>query len=189
MAALFALMLSGCSMSYYQEKMNILDAANKAENAPIIAAMATRYYKLEKQRGMAAMVIALSELGFTIDTQDFTTGFIAGRARTPRPLSHAEFQAMAAIEGPRASELTGLPIEMLGGKHDVIINVFFFERAQDLQVNVRFQLRSVRQIEGLILSSEAPPTAVKFAYPKVWNEFEKTAFVQGKVIYGDAPPK
>ena len=176
--------LSGCSMAYFQEKMDLLNSAYKAENEKIIATLGTKYYKIEPEKAHSAMLLALGNLEGIVDNQDARTGFISFKARTPRPLSTEEFQAMAKIEEARARQITGLPVTMTAGKSEIRGNVILISRKDDVQINIRFSLVYLQSMEGLVVGDQPPPEAVRLGLKKVWDEFEKVAFVQGKVVYG-----
>ncbi len=180
-----ALSLTGCvSLEQIQGKLNNLDAAWRIDNEKLITALGTRYYKISKEKAQTAMLIALANLEMSIENQDIQSGFILARARMPRPLSASEFDRAWAIDKPRAQEITGYDLVMTGNS-DVIINTFILERDGDVQINIRFRTKYTGNTHGMAISDQAPPEAVKIGYPKIWNEFEKVAFVQGKVLYGN----
>lgn len=186
---LLAFSLSGCvSMEQIQSQLNKLDVAYRAENEKLIASMGTRYYKLDKEQAQSAMLLALTNLEMSIESQDAKTGFINARGTMPRPLSKDEFDRAWAIEKPRAKEISGLDLSM-SGQSDVIINTFIIQRENDLQINIRFRTKYTGNTYGLVISDQAPPEAVRIGYPKIWNEFEKVAFVQGRVVYGNSQEK
>ncbi len=186
---LLAFSLSGCvSMEQIQSQLNKLDVAYRAENEKLIASMGTRYYKLDKEQAQSAMLLALTNLEMSIESQDAKTGFINARGTMPRPLSKDEFDRAWAIEKPRAKEISGLDLSMTG-QSDVIINTFIIQRENDLQINIRFRTKYTGNTYGLVISDQAPPEAVRIGYPKIWNEFEKVAFVQGRVVYGEGVEK
>lgn len=173
----------GCaSMEQLQEKLNLLDSHWRAENEKLIQASGTRYYKLSKEEAHSAMLLAFTNLEMSIENQDLKTGYINAVGRMPRPLTHNEFNRAWELDKPRAFEITGLNIRMTGNT-DVILTALIIERADDVQVNLRFRTKYTGSTHGLVISDQAPPESVKVGYPKLWNEFEKVAFVQGRVIY------
>lgn len=184
-----ALTLSGCvNMEHIQGQLNKLDVVYRQENEKLIASLGTRYYKLDKEQAQSAMLLALANLEMSIESQDSKTGFINARGTMPRPLSKDEFDRAWAIEKPRAKEISGLDLS-LTGQSDVIINSFIIQRENDLQINLRFRTKYTGNTYGLVISDQAPPEAVKIGYPKIWNEFERVAFVQGRVVHGGDPEK
>lgn len=186
---LFTFSLSGCvSLDQVQSQLNKLDVAYRLENEKLITSLGTRYYKLDKEQAQSAMLLALANLEMSIESQDSRTGFINARGTMPRPLNKDEFDRAWAIEKPRAKEISGLDLSM-SGQSDVIINTFIIQRDNDLQINIRFRTKYTGNTYGLIISDQAPPEAVKIGYPKIWNEFEKVAFIQGRVVYGSDPEK
>ena len=186
---IFTFSISGCvSLDQVQSQLNKLDVVYRLENEKLIASLGTRYYKLDKEQAQSAMLLALANLEMSIESQDSKTGFINARGTMPRPLSKDEFDRAWAIEKPRAKEISGLDLSM-SGQSDVIINTFIIQRDHDLQINIRFRTKYTGNTYGLVISDQAPPEAVKIGYPKIWNEFEKVAFVQGRVVYGGDPEK
>jgi hypothetical protein len=180
-AVLFAIFLTGCGVQYYQTKMNSLDAHWRAENEPLIKSLGTRYYKVSKQEAHAALLLTLTNLEMTIENQDLEAGYILARGRMPRPLTHAEMDRAWAIDGPRARQITGLPIS-LSGRSDVIINALLLPRKEDVQINISFRTEYKGNTQGVVISDQAPPEAVKIGYPKIWDEFERVLFVQDRVL-------
>jgi hypothetical protein len=181
---LLALSLAGCvSMEAIQSKMNLLDSTWRAENEKLIQLLGTRYYKLDHDQAHSAMLIALTNLEMSIENQDLSGGYVNAVGRMPRPLSITEFDEVWKVEKIRAQEITGLNIS-LSGKSDVIITALLIKRKDDVQINIRFRTKYTGETSGIVISDQAPPGSVKIGYPKIWNEFEKVAFVQGKVIYG-----
>lgn len=184
-----AFVLSGCvSMEHIQAQLNKLDVVYRAENEKLISSMGTRYYKIDKEKAHSAMLLAFSNLELSIENQDIKSGYINARGTMPRPLGKEEFDRAWAIEKPRAKEITGFDLTM-SGNSDVIINSFIIERGDDIQINIRFRTKYTGNTHGLVISDQAPPEAVKIGYPKIWNEFEKVAFVQGKIIYDNDSKK
>lgn len=186
---LLAFSLSGCvNLEQIQGQLNKLDVVYRTENEKLIASMGTRYYKLDKEQAQSAMLLALANLEMSIESQDSKTGFINARGTMPRPLSKEELDRAWAIEKPRAKEISGLDLSM-SGQSDVIINTFIIQREDDLQITIRFRTKFTGNTYGLAISDQAPPEAVKIGYPKIWNEFERVAFVQGRVVYGNGQGK
>jgi len=181
--------LSGCmSLEHIQAQLNKLDVVYRSENEKLISAMGTKYYKLDKEKAHSAMLLTFANLEMSIENQDVKSGYINARGTMPRPLGKEEFDRAWAIEKPRAKEITGLDLSM-SGNSDVIINSFIVERGDDIQINIRFRTKYTGNTYGIVISDQAPPEAVKIAYPKIWNEFEKVAFIQRKVVYGDNSKK
>jgi hypothetical protein len=181
-----SLLLTSCvSLEHYQKKMDELDSYYREENTKLVKSLGTKYYKISKDKAQIAMLLALSNLELSIKQQDSNAGFILARGNAPRPLSESEWNIVKETAIPKAKEITGLDLTMDGTYTDVIFNVFILERKNDVQINIRFTTDYTGDTYGIALSEQAPPEAVKLALPKIWNEFEKTAFVQGTVLYGD----
>jgi hypothetical protein len=176
------------SLEHIQAQLNKLDVVYRSENEKLISAMGTKYYKLDKEKAHSAMLLTFANLEMSIENQDVKSGYINARGTMPRPLGKEEFDRAWAIEKPRAKEITGLDLSM-SGNSDVIINSFIVERGDGIQINIRFRTKYTGNTYGIVISDQAPPEAVKIAYPKIWNEFEKVAFIQGKVVYGDNSKK
>jgi len=177
------LFLTGCA-AQLQDGISKLDAHWRAENKSLMAQLGTRYYKLDKQKAQTAMLMALSNLELTIEQQDANSGFILAKGNAPRPLDAAEWKRVVDIETPTMHSIAGPFVTLTGDNYDVIVNSIMFERPSDIQVNLRFRVKFTGNTHGLIVGDQAPPEAIRIGIPKVWDEFEKIAFVQGKVIYG-----
>lgn len=184
-ALLFSLGLSGCApMQGAQTQMDKLGATYADENAKLTTAVGTRYYKISKEKAQSAMLLALTNLDVSVENQDLKSGFINGKSTLPKPLSQAEFDRAWAIEGPRAKEITGYDI-FWPGTIDLISNILINERSGDVQVNIRFRMKHTIVKEDWVILTQIPPEVARVAYRKLWDEFEKVAFVQEKVISGN----
>jgi len=183
--AVFGMM--GCAQAIYQDaqdKMDRLGAVYTEEGVKQTQAMGTRYYKTTKEKAQSAMLLALTNADISIENQDVKSGFINGRSTLPKPLTKSEFDQAWKLEEARAKQITGYDI-MWPGTIDLITNVLINERANDVQINVRFRMKHTVVKENWIILTQIPPEVTKIAYKKIWDEFEKTGFVQEKIISGN----
>jgi len=178
---------AGCAgqISQLQRGANILDDTWKVANDNLNKTLGTREYKISKKEAFNAMVITLTELGFIIENQDYETGFILAKGHAPAPLTNSEGEAVKEIEEPKLRALLAPEIGEFSANcffiglnyYDNIVNVHMLERPKDLQIS----LRSLYQYKGdttWIHSQHGPPTALEHSIKKIWNTFEKTAFIQ-----------
>jgi len=173
--------LSGC-MAQMQENMNALQSYWEKENSKLVSELGTRYYKLGVFDAQRAMLIALSNLEMSIEQQDSNSGFIVAKANAPHPLSTDEWLRVKDIEEPNAQKIAGPMFILDGTKSEVIINTIILKREHDIQITIRFRTKYIGNTAGLIIGRQPPPEAVKIGLRKIWNEFEKTVFIQGKVL-------
>lgn len=180
---------AGCvgQISQIQRGMNILDDTWKVANDNLNKTLGTREYKISKKEAFNAMVITLTELGFIIENQDYETGFVLAKGHAPAPLTNSEGEAVKEIEDPKMQALLAPEIGelsanrfKLGLNHFYnIINVHMLERSKDLQISLRSQYQFKGDMPVIAVSQQGPPTALEHSLKKIWNTFEKTAFIQG----------
>jgi hypothetical protein len=176
---IFALVLSGCVS---QVDADNLDKHWSAQNSKLMSVIGTKYFEIEPIKAHRAMLLTLSNLGMTVENQDSASGFILARSTAPRPLSDKEWDEVVKVSLPEVQNYMGPFVTMGGNNTDVIVNSFIIPRSNDVQVNLRFRTKYTGQTGGLIISDQAPPMAVKLGAAKIWDEFQKNAFVQAKVI-------
>ncbi len=179
---------AGCEgqMSQAQRGMNILDDTWKVANDNLNKTLGTREYKISKKEAFNAMVITLTELGFIIENQDYETGFILAKGHAPAPLTNSEGEAVKEIEEPKMRALLAPEIGEFSANRFIIglnhfyniINVHMLERSKDLQISLRSQYQFKGDIPVTASSQQGPPTALEHGIKKIWNTFEKTAFIQ-----------
>ena len=182
---LFVLCAGCASVQQRQRGMGILDDTWKVTNDNLQKTLGTREYKISKKEAFNAMVITLTELGFIIENQDYETGFILARGHAPAPLTNSEGQVVKEIEEPKMRALLAPEIGELAASQfiiglnyfDNIANVHMLERPKDLQISLRFQFE-YKGNDAWIHSQQGPPTALEHSLKKIWNTFEKTAFIQ-----------
>lgn len=177
---LFTLLnLSGCAS---QESADALGAYWSAQNKKLVQTLGTRYYEIDRLKAHRAMIIALSTLDLIVENQDSAAGYIMARGGAPRPLTAAEWAQVRKVEESKTQEFMGPFAALTGRSTDVIVNAFIIERSKDVQINLRFRTKYTGSTTGIIFSEEAPPLAVKIGLQKVWDEFERIAFVQREII-------
>jgi len=174
-------LLAGCA-AQLQKGMDTLESAWEKENTALISKLGTKYYKLDPVKAQKAMLIAFTNLGMIIEQQDSNTGFIVAKANAPRPLSTEEWARIRETEEPKARKISGLYLTLNAQNSDVIINSFIIPRESDIQINLRFRTKYTGNTHGLIIGHQPPPEAVKLGTAKIWNEFEKVAFIQNKTL-------
>ena len=181
---LVSLGLAGCvTMQGAQKEMDKLGSVYSDENSKLTTSIGTRYYKISKEKAQSAMLLALSNLEILVENQDQKSGFINGKSTIPKPLSQTEFDGAWEIEASRAKKITGFDL-FWPGTIDFISNILINERSDDVQINIRFRMKHSAVQEGWVVLTQIPPEVTRIAYRKLWNEFEKVAFVQEKVISG-----
>jgi hypothetical protein len=168
--------ISGCAGN-----MKNLNAAWEHDNKQMLNKIGTKEYKnVSKEKAVNAMAIAFQKLDIVITSSDFRTGLLAGIATAPKPLSYEEFEVVKAIEDSRARTHVPMLIWDLTG-FDSIFNVFILETDDGVQASVRAKL-NFRGNKEIVPVSEFPPKAMEIAINKIWDEFEKTLFIQGKTL-------
>lgn len=186
-----AISVVGCiDMEGTQRAMNRVDSAWGVDNRNLLRAAGTRTYKLPKADAFRAMAITLSELGFIVKNQDFTTGILLASAPIPTPLSIDEWEQIKKVEEPRmqriaaqdAGEFTASLFRLSDNDFDTIVNVFLLERAADLQITMNFQMQYTGRKSVLTYGHQPPPEAVKYGIRKAWDHFERVALVQAKTF-------
>ncbi|TSA53244.1 MAG: hypothetical protein D4R45_05855 [Planctomycetaceae bacterium] len=168
------LLISGCSIRN-------LDAAWAKDNKIISNKLGVRYYKLPKDKAMSAMAVAFQRLDLIVENMDFKTGFLLATANAPKPLSDEEMQAVIDVEDSRArSHVLFFTWNFRDFKSK--FNVTFLETDEGVQISLRGNLEFVGNRNQFIPVTEFPPKAVEIANIKIWDEFEKIAFIQGETL-------
>ncbi|MCW9035639.1 MAG: hypothetical protein OQK35_03975 [Alphaproteobacteria bacterium] len=177
----FLVVLGGC-VTQPQNNIDILNTNWGNENRKIISELGTRYYKLSKKKAHSAMLIALSNLGLIIEQQDSDSGFIIAKGNSPSPLSDDEWKRVAELETPYMKSVLGPTAHFKSGTSDAIFNSITMGRKDDVQMNLRYRTKFTGTTYGLVVGTQGPPEYLRISIRKIWNEFEKTAFIQGKVL-------
>ena len=178
-------LLSGCAT---QQSADDLDRYWSNENDKLVRLLGTRYFKIGPVRAHRAMLLALANLGMTIESQDSTTGFILAKAAAPRPLSDVEWARVAAAATPEAQRFMGPLVTIDANNTDVLVNAIIIPRAKDVQINIRFRTKYTGPTAGLIIGEQAPPLATKIGFPKVWDEFKRTVSAAPQIITKKSRP-
>lgn len=181
---------AGCvgQISQVERGMNILNDTWGVANENLYKTLGTREYKISKKEAFNAMVITLTELGLIIENQDYETGFILAKGHSPAPLTNSEGQAVVDIEEPKMRALLAPEIGELSANSFTlgpglnhfytIINVHMLERSKDLQISLRFQFQFKGDIPVQATGQQGAPSGLEISLKKIWNTFEKTAFIQ-----------
>lgn len=169
--------LSGCA-----SQIKHLNAAWEHDNKQLADKIGVREYKgVSKEKAINAMAIAFQRLDIIVTNSDFRTGLMAGTATAPKPLSYEEFEVVKAAENSRAQSHVPFMIWDLTGFNSVI-NVFVLETDDGVQISQRAKLNFNGNRADIIPVSEFPPKGMEIAINKIWDEFEKVLFVQGKTL-------
>ena len=173
------LVLGGCVS---QQAVDGLTAHWNAENKKLIKVLGTKYYQIEPLKAHRAMIIALSTLDLIVENQDVNSGFILAKGTAPSPLTAREWKLVQTQEEPEMHRRLGPFVTLTSKQYEVIVNAFIIRRSKDVQVNLRFRTKYIGNSAGLIISDAVPPLAVKIGAQKIWEEFERVAFVQRQII-------
>ena len=174
--------LVGC-MGQYQEGFDRLNSAWQIENNDLYSQAGVRYYDISANKAHRAMISAVTSLGLIVEQQDASAGFILAKGNAPSPLSIEEWKEVEFSETPKAAEISGIPeMQLKPTYQEVILNIITLPRKNDVQVSIRARLKYTGNTYGLIIGEQPPPLATKLALSKMFDTFEKTAFVQRILI-------
>ena len=175
-------LLTGC-MGQYQEGFDRLNSAWQIENNDLYNQAGVRYYNISANKAHRAMITAATSLGLIVEQQDASSGFILAKGNAPSPLSIEEWKEVEFSETPKAATISGIPgMQLKPTNQEVILNIITLPRKNDVQVSIRARLKYTGETYGLMIGDQPPPLATKFALSKMFDTFEKTAFVQRVVI-------
>lgn len=171
------LLISGCSSG-----ITNLDNEWGNDNREIQNKLGVKIYNnISKEKAMSAMLVAFQRLDLIVENTDFETGFISAMANAPKPLTLDEFKQVKNIEDGRArSHVLFFSWNLRDFKSK--FNVVFLPTQDDIQISLRGNLHFVGDRVSLIPVTEFPPEGTRIAFVKIWNEFEKVAFIQEKTI-------
>jgi hypothetical protein len=171
--------LSGCAS---RGTIKSLDYEWGLENQSIQNTIGVRTYEnISKDKAMNAMLVAFQRLDLIVENSDANTGFILATANAPKPLTHEEFERVIEIEDGRArSHVSRFVWNFRDFKSK--FNTVFLETGEGVQISLRANLHFVGDRASFIPITEFPPEGVKISFPKIWNEFEKVAFIQEKTL-------
>lgn len=183
------LLISGCvNIEDINRGVRKVDEVYKIANDNLLKTFGTRTYEISKKEAFRAMVIALTELGMLVVNQDLETGLIFAKGASPAPLTKSEWEEVKEVEEPRmraiiASEVGDSTASGFGfiqpSDGESHVNIIMLERPADLQISFRFRPVYVGpKVVGLVHGDQPNPTGLKIIVQKVWNTFEKIAFIQ-----------
>ena len=171
------LLVSGCSSG-----LQNLDNEWGKDNREIQNKLGVKIYNnISKEKAMSAMLVAFQRLDLIVENTDFQTGFISAMANAPKPLTRDEFKQVKNIEDGRARShalLFSWNLRDFKSK----LSVVFLQTQNDIQISLRANLHFVGDRYSFVPVTEFPPEATRIAFVKIWNEFEKVAFIQEKTI-------
>ena len=162
-----------------------LNAVWSKENRKYERKLGVKFYKLSKEEAMNAMAFAYQRLGLIVSNMQYKTGFMYATAAAPRPLTPEEMQIVIDKEDARARRYVPLMMWSVFGDFESDFNTIFLETDDGVQISISAKLRFVGNRNMIIPVSEFPPKALEIAYPKIWDEFEKIAFIQNKTLKND----
>lgn len=168
--------LSGCASG-----LKNLDAEWETENQSIQNVLGVKTYDISKDKAMNAMLVAFQRLDLMVENSDFKTGVIIATANAPKPLTHAEFERVKAIEDSRARKHVLFFVWNLSDFKSKF-NAVFLGSDDEVQISLRANLNFNGDRGSFVPITEFPPEGLKIAFTKIWNEFEKVAFIQDKTI-------
>ncbi|MES9957091.1 MAG: hypothetical protein ABW086_08580 [Sedimenticola sp.] len=191
MAFLASSLISGCvNLPKLQQGLDTVDDTWRETNNNFLRTYGTRTYEISMTDAFRAMIISFTELGFSIKNQDQRTGIILAEAPAPNPLTKAEWQAIKKVEEPKMQAIV-TPIVGDGNAQlfiltdqnfKIVANAIFLERKNDLEISLRFNMEYTGSDNLIAYGQQPPPSAVETGIKKVWNTFEKTAFIQKKTL-------
>lgn len=171
------LSISGCT-----NRIPELNAVWSKDNRKFEKKLGVKFYKLSKVKAMNAMAFTYQRLGLVVSNMNDKTGFMYATASAPRPLTPEEMQIVIDKEDSRARSYVPLMMWSVFGDFESDFNTMFLETNEGVQISITAKLRFVGNRSMVIPVSEFPPKALEIAYPKIWDEFEKIAFIQNKTL-------
>lgn len=178
-----ALVISFLALTACTGGLKTLDAEWGRNNTEIQNKLGVKNYDgISKEKAMNAMAVALQRLDLIVGNADFKMGFMMATAQAPKPLSYDEFEVVKKAEDSRARSHALLFTWSGLRDFDSRFNVSFLETGEGVQVSLRAKLEFKGSRLSFVPITEFPPKALEIAYPKIWNEFEKIAFIQSKTL-------
>jgi hypothetical protein len=160
-----------------------LDAEWGKDNVELQNKLGLKTYEgIAKEKAMNAMAVALQRLDLIVANADFTMGFMMATAQAPKPLNYDEFEFVKKSEISRARSHVPLFTWSALRDFDSRFNISFLETGGGVQISLRAKLEFKGSRSSFVPITEFPPKALEIAYPKIWNEFEKIAFIQSKTL-------
>lgn len=176
---LAASLLSGCVTA----GLKAIDANWGAQNQIILNKIGVRTYdNISKEKAMNAMLAAFQRLDLIVDNADFKLGFLKASANAPKPLTYEEFEKVKNIEDGGVK--SRCPFFDWENMRDFTseFSVVFLETGNGVQISIRANLHFIGSRAMVIPITEFPSEGLKIGIPKIWNEFEKIAFIQEKTL-------
>lgn len=177
-----ALVIPGC-LPTKEDRRCAVEAINndfRAEYEKILAKDGTRVYPVTRAEAYDAIRVSMARLRMTVEAQDPVLGFVSVYAAAPLPLSDEEWRQAADADLPRARNV----IRPCVG----VFNILFVFEPAGLQSVIRgtvvqvpagtaisftARMREIAPPEtGFPRREYLPPTAVRMAVAKMWNEIE-----------------
>lgn len=178
-----SLVIPGC-LPTKEDRRCAVEAINKdfrAEYEAILAKDGTRVFPVTRAEAYQAVRVSMARLRMTVEAQDPVLGFVSVFAQAPLPLSDEEWREAADADLPRARNV----IKPCVG----LFNVLFVFEAKGLESVIRgtvvqvpagtaisftARMREIAPPEtGYPRREYLPPTAVRMAVAKMWNEIER----------------
>ncbi|OEU65788.1 MAG: hypothetical protein BA863_09980 [Desulfovibrio sp. S3730MH75] len=178
----FAVCVFSCGIVGCTAGLKNLDTAWEKDNTEIANKLGSKFYSgITKEQAMSAMVVALQRLDVVVESADFKIGLLMGVAQAPKPLTFDEFETVIAVEDARAKSHSILFSWSHIRDFKSVLNFVFLEASDGIQISIRGRLESDTGSDFISIT-QFPPKALEVAYPKIWDEFEKIAFVQDKTL-------
>lgn len=178
-----ALIFSLLALTSCTGGLKTLDAEWGKNNTELQNKLGIKTYDgLSKEKAMNAMTVTLQRLDLIVENADFKLGFMLATAQAPKPLSYDEFEVVKKTEDSRARSHSALFTWSGLRDFDSRFNISFLETGEGVQVSIRGKLEFKGSRNSFVPITEFPPKGLEIAYPKIWNEFEKIAFIQSKTL-------
>ena len=193
MLLITAFSITGCiSMQEVQHGMNSLDDSWKKRNTSLMKSVGTKIYKTSKKEAFNAMSMALTDLGFIVESASYETGLLVLRAPAPAPLTKEEYLIITKGDELEAKEIMSEAAGSLVGSFtslgsflsDVVLNVHMLERKKDLLISLRMIIDTPAAAvpQGMKMGQQPPPSALKAGAAKIWDAFDRNIFVNKKTF-------
>ena len=172
--------LSGCATT---GGLQGLDADWGRENQGLQDKLGVKTYEnISKEKAMNALMVAFQRLDLIVENSDFKTGFMMATANSPKPLTYDEYEIVKKAENDKAVGYEPRFSWDFFRDFKSQFNAVFLETGNGVQISIRANLNFVGDRTSVIPITEFPSEGLKISLPKIWNEFEKVAFIQEKTL-------
>lgn len=181
-----SVLVTGCaSQQQMQSAMNEIDAFWGEANQRIFLQQGIRTCPHPPAQCLRVAKYTASSLGFTVQQESTSYQQFTAAARTPKPFTDSEFQAIKKIEEPMMQAIAATHVGSFtsgffyleSGSNDVILDArsFFNPTTGQPMIQVEFRLKYRGPTTGIIYGKNPPPEAVRLGLKKWWLAFDKNA--------------